>query len=132
MTGTNFLKMLAAGAATLALLAGSAGMALGKDTTVYAPRHDDDARTVRVGYADLNLASAEGRKRLTFRVGGAVDQVCDTQGSGIDFEGQYCAARAWNGARPQMERAFARAIEISQTGHSSIAPVAIAIIGAAR
>jgi UrcA family protein len=128
MMETNNWKILAAGIATMAVLFGSAGLALAQGTTVLAPRADD-ALTERVSYADLNLASAAGRKRLEFRVDHAVGKVCP---SGTDIrealEGRSCAKAAWAGARPQMERAFARAIELASTGTTTIAPVAIAII----
>jgi UrcA family protein len=124
----NNWKILAAGFATMAVLFGGAGLALAQDTTVLAPRNYD-VLTERVSYADLNLASSFGRKRLESRVGYAVRRVCPT-GSGIieALDGRYCSRGAWAGARPQMERAYARAIELASTGTTAIAPVAIAII----
>jgi UrcA family protein len=129
MTGINNWKLLAAGFATMALLFGGAGMALAQGPTVFGPRAVDNGTTQRVSYADLNLASVAGRRHLEFRVGAAVNNVCGT-GDGIHeiMSIHDCTSFAWAGARPQMERAYARAAQIAATGTSSIAPVAIAII----
>jgi UrcA family protein len=132
MMGMNNWKILAAGFATMAVVFGSAGLALAQNTTVLAPR-TDDRLTERVSYADLNLASASGRQRLEFRVSHAVRNVCP---SGFVLQemldARHCSKEAWAGARPQMEQAFARAIEVASTGTSAIAPVAIAIIAPPR
>lgn len=87
-----------------------------------------------VSYADLNLASAAGEKRLNGRVKGAVRHVCK-EAVGTD-NGSYiyeirmmrCDRSAWDGARPQIARAVERAHQIALTGTSSIPPVAISIV----
>ena len=88
----------------------------------------------RVSYADLNLASAPGKKTLVTRVRGAVRTVCDEAigpgtGAGSTLAGAYrfCQNEAWQGAKPQIARAVLRAQQIAQTGHSSIAAAAITI-----
>ena len=131
MTGINTLRGLAVGFAAMALCLGSAGLAVAKDATVFAPR-DNDMMTARVSFADLNLATAIGRKRLEYRVGSAVEQVCPS-GFGLTemLDARVCSNKAWDGARPQMALAFTRAAELAATGTSRIAPVAIAIIAPA-
>lgn len=86
---------------------------------------DDLLPTRRVSYADLDLASLSGEKTLYSRVSGAVSDVCAEQIFAID-KGQ-CRRFAWNGAKPQMKRAIARARDIAANGFSTIAPVAIRI-----
>ena len=85
--------------------------------------------TARVGFADLDLASAAGRQMLEHRVGVAVRFVCEgaTNPSEIAIPAHYCRTAAWDGARPQMERAYARAAEIAATGSSAIAAAAIRV-----
>ena len=131
MKGMNTLKGLALSFATMALLFGGAGLALAKDATVVAP-HYDDMMTATVSFADLNLATAAGRKRLEYRVGGAVEQVCPAGFGLIELvDTRVCTKKAWAGARPQLDLAYARAAELAATGTSRIAPVAIAIIAPA-
>jgi UrcA family protein len=128
----NSWKILAAGFATMAVLFGGAGLALAKDTTVLGPSNYERL-TQRVSYADLNLVSADGRKRLETRVSYAVDLVCPSGSSLMEFlDARLCTKNAWAGARPQMERAVSRAIELASTGTTAIAPVAIAIIAPPR
>ena len=67
---------------------------------------------------------------LERRVAGAVKRVClfDDSHIGLQYPGYYnCAGDAWDGARPQIAQAVARAKEIALTGHSSIAPTAISV-----
>lgn len=123
-TSTSF--SLATGVA-LALLAGSAG-ASAREVTVIREAIPEDALTERVSYADLNLASAAGIGKLTTRVRGAVRSVCrplDDRSTSAEHVG--CKSFAWNGAKPQMDRAITRAKQIAATGTSSLAPVAIVI-----
>ena len=99
-----------------------------KEVTVRHRVLAEDQLTEVVSYADLDLASADGVKRLTSRVGGAVRHVCSPL-DGRDTIGSYgsCKSYAWNGARPQMDLAIERAHQIAQNGVSGIAPVAILI-----
>lgn len=121
---------LSAGLA-IALLAGASGVASAKDVKVIAP--PSDALTELVSYADLNLASAPGATRLTFRVRGAVRRVCEPlHDRRLLADHAACTSYAWNGARPQMDRAITRAHQIASNGTSSIAPVAIVISAPAR
>lgn len=120
------------------LVAASAGLsvaAVAKDRPVVVYGQQDPLIPTRhVSYADLNLASAAGQKTLYRRVDVAVDDVCEdaTGPSALSIAQQQCHKFAWSGAKPQMERAFQRATEIAQTGHSSIKLAAIRIAVSAR
>jgi UrcA family protein len=63
-----------------------------------------------VPYRDLNLNANAHRSILFSRVGDAVREVCDFD-TDFDKRTDYrtCRTKAWNGARPQMYRAFAQA-----------------------
>ena len=65
---TIALAAVASAAASLSLTAAPAAAA----DIVVAP----ETITVRVSYADLNLASAEGRARLDRRIAGAARSIC--------------------------------------------------------
>ena len=67
---------LAAAACTAAALSLTATPAVAADIVV-AP----DEVTVRVSYADLNLASAAGRARLERRIAGAARSICGNYAS---------------------------------------------------
>ena len=126
-TVTQFL--LAAAAASLLLAAGSAKA---RDVTVYANSEEDLPRRT-VSYADLDLAAATGQKTLTRRVSSAVRAVCRGQDiRGMLSLGGDCFSIAWNGARPQMAQAIARATQIAQDGNSNIATVVISVRGVAQ
>ena len=115
---------------TASLLIASAAFAaaLENPVVVYA-QPLENARTVRVTYADLDLAQPPQERRLNHRVGSAVKRVCLFEGRrAAQGSGYYdCADEAWDGARPQIARAVARAREIALTGKSSIAATAITI-----
>lgn len=128
----SVLKLCVAGAITAVLMLGTASVAIARPAhnkiTVVAPTVDPDALTTRVSYADLNLASVAGEKILNRRVGSAVHTVCAPMDNALfRFEHSACTSIAWNGARPQMSLAVARAREIAATGSSTIAAVAITI-----
>ena len=84
-----------------------------------------NVKTERVGFADLQLASASEQKRLKHRVGGAIERVCDIDlgRDGLQDHGYYaCANTAWESAAPQIAEAVA-------TGKTSIAGAAIIVSG---
>ena len=68
---------------------------------------DEDQVTRVVRFNDLNLATADGEKRLARRVSGAVSYVC--AGAANFTVAASCHSYAWNGARPQMQLALAQA-----------------------
>ena len=83
-----------------------------------------NANIERVAFADLQLASLSGQKRLHQRVGGAIERVCDLDvgRQGLQDRGYYsCADAAWGAAAPQIAEAIA-------TGKTSLG-AAIVVIG---
>ena len=118
---------------TLAIAAGGlflATPALGKDSEVVVkapPREDVPTRYVR--YSDLNLLHQSGVSTLNGRVKSAVRGVCveSVTPSGDFYAEMNCRSSAWNGARPQMDRAIERARQLAANGFSTIAPVTISI-----
>jgi UrcA family protein len=102
----------------------------GKPVIVRAEPLTDVISIRRVGYRDLNLASADGEKMLNRRVRSAVSEVCyDATGPNplLSLQ-QSCRADSWGRAKPQMDLAMQRARDIAANGYSTIAPVAIAIV----
>lgn len=122
---------IAAGIA-LVLTAASGSAAAAKDVTVVAAP-PADSLSERVSYADLDLATRTGVQLFNARVGGAVYRVCAPLDQRSTFsEHATCRSFAWNGAKPQMDRAVSRARQIAAVGTSSIAPVAILIAAPQR
>lgn len=82
-----------------------------------------------VRYSDLNLLHQAGVETLNRRVKTAVRDVCmESVGPNGDFYIEMnCRSSAWGGARPQIDRAIARAQQIAANGFSTIAPVTISI-----
>ncbi|WP_294172290.1 UrcA family protein [uncultured Sphingomonas sp.] len=113
---------------TLAVAAATAPASAQAPLQVIGERTQDDQITERVSHRDLNLANASGQKRLTSRVRSAVGMVC----APLDFTGlrtqrQACRSVAWQGAKPQMARAIARAEQLAASGTTSLPEVAIAV-----
>jgi len=82
-----------------------------------------------VTYSDLNLVHEAGLKTLNRRVNSAVREVCrESTGGSTDFYLEMgCRSFAWDGARPQINRAVERASQIAANGYSTIAPVSISL-----
>jgi len=119
---------LAAGMAVALFAATTASAATADDVTVVANSSGETQLTKVVRYSDLNLASSSGVKSLTRRVNAAVRAVCAPLDERARLrEHGACRSFAWNGARPQMDQAIARAQQLAATGTTSIAPTAIVI-----
>jgi UrcA family protein len=107
-----------------------AGPASGDDpeVVVKAPLKSDFP-TRYVTYSDLNLVHPAGLKTLNGRVNSAVREVCreSTAGSADFYLEMGCRSFAWDGARPQIDRAVERAVQIAANGYSTIAPVSISL-----
>jgi UrcA family protein len=124
-------RVRAANGIALAVLLGTAAAAPARQTgdikVVSHRQVSEEAMTEKVSYADLDLTKSRGVRKLNARVDGAVSRVC----FGFDYIDSEtkanCREYAWNGAKPQIERAVTRAHEIAATGFSNIAPVAIVI-----
>ena len=87
-------------------------------------------RTELVSYADLDLTTAKGEKRLNYRVAGAVKRVCLFNDGRIGLQNngyRTCADGALDSAQPQIANAVTRARELAMYGKSSIAATAITI-----
>jgi UrcA family protein len=93
--------------------------------------HEDEfVRTERISYADLNLASEPGERKLNRRVSDAVKRVCLYRDGTVGLQSNgynLCADGAWDSATPQIAQAVQRAKDIALTGKSSIAAAAITI-----
>ena len=88
----------------------------------------EDVVTRRVDYADLNLASAGGKKLLFRRVSRAVVGVCNDANPGAQrVDMAMCRDMSWDGARPQIAAAFDRAQELASRGGSPVLAGAISI-----
>lgn len=111
------------------LLSASAALAQDTPVIVYA-EPNENVRTERISYADLDLAEQRGERTLRMRVARAVKRVClfDYGHSGLQDRGYYnCAGDAMEGAAPQIAQAVERARQIVLTGRSSIAATAITV-----
>lgn len=132
MAYRNFWTMCAAASATAVVVGAAAPTALAQqqDTTIVGRAVDEEARSVRVVYGDLNLAAARGERILISRVRGAARSACQPV-DGRWGVGPYsrCVSIAWNDALPQVDLAVQRAREIASRGSSSIPLVAIAVVG---
>ena len=121
-------KNLAIASAILSA-AGPAFAGQSQPVVVYA-EPVEGVRTLHVSYADLDLATLKGERQLNARVSGALEDVClfGVDGPRLQSSGYYqCAGDAWMKAKPQMDRAIARAKDIALNGKSSIAATAITI-----
>jgi UrcA family protein len=100
--------------------------AFGKDPRIVVVAPSDQV-VRRIGYADLNLASADGKSALMYRVRGGIRGLCTEVGGPYASERSNCTDHAWSQAFPQMASAVERAREIASTGTSTIAATAITI-----
>ena len=71
--------------------------------------HQDQLTRV-VPFADLSLATRDGRHVLIHRVSVAVYEVCPKHDYwGMELDAATCREYAWAGAQPQIKRAFDKA-----------------------
>ena len=102
----NTRNILVAAASLLAI----ASPAFAEDFTVNGRSSPDDAQVVNVGFADLNLASTSGQRALHYRIGSAVQSLCDQPGTrdlGAVMESKRCSTLAWQSASAQIDQAVA-------------------------
>ena len=105
----NIFSYKLSGLAFAALLAGSAA-------GIDSPAHAEPARaaTAAVEYADLNLASDAGVRRLQARIRSAAEQLCtEPVKTSVDqfAAGKACIAATVEAAQPQVRLAIARSGE---------------------
>lgn len=87
-----------------------AATASAQEAPVFVYGEAPNVQSERVGFADLNLASANDLARLHNRVDGAIERVCDLDlgRDGLQDRGYYrCADGARDAAAPQIAEAIA-------------------------
>lgn len=98
-------------------------------------RRIDPANQRIVQYADLNLATSEGEKKLMSRIRFAVSDLCV---EGINYsptdadDVRLCKSQAWGSARPELDRLFAEARSVAGIHSGSRTAITISIAGAIR
>ena len=110
--------------ASLLVTAATAQAAQDRPVVVYA---DPNFSVERVPYGDLDLAASSDRKTLYGRVGSAVRNVCNFDSTGIATDYRTCASLAWADARPQIDRALAKADHLASLGQPAMAAGAITV-----
>ena len=129
MTAEHMKFMVRFAAATGALLA--AGLVLSPAIGAEQPQQDrlvvtsERLPTRIVQTIDLNLAAAEGRERLQWRIKGAVRSLCGVTRRAplaIEQDQRACRSFAFASAKPQVEAVVARA----QYAGRSTAPIVVA------
>lgn len=111
------------------LLTAQSALAQDRPVVVYADP-PADVRSELVSFADLDLATAKGAKRLHYRVGKAVKNVClfDTnRGKLQPIDYHACATGAWDDARPQLALAIDRARQLALGGQPATMATAITV-----
>jgi UrcA family protein len=95
----------------LKTLSALAAVAVASALVVPTVSQAQDTQSVRVSYADLNLASNTGQAKLQQRIDYAAKYVCEGDLSNIDYVSAIyaCRADAVAGARPAFEAAVAEA-----------------------
>lgn len=130
LTRLNRLTVAVLSGVTASLtVAAPANAAQERPVVVYA-EPEENVRTERVSYADLNLAERGDERKLRLRVAGAVQRVClfEDGKPGLQVGNYYrCASGAKASANDQIAQAIARAREIALNGYSAIPAVAIRI-----
>ena len=126
MRHSNFASLCAAVAITGTGLLVPATPAFGKSPRIVVVAPSDQV-TRRIGYGDLNLASADGKNTLMYRVRGGIRGLCTEVGGPYESERLNCADHAWSQAFPQMSRAVDGARDFASTGTPTIAAAAITI-----
>lgn len=120
-------KMQAAAALLSALIVVQPAAA--QERTVFVQGESEATRVERVKFADLDLASRAGAKRLESRVGGAVKRVClfdpETRLQPSDYS--ECAGKSWDNAKPQIAQAIARAQALALSGRPATSAMTIAV-----
>lgn len=130
LTQSNVGKILLVASALVAGFGSMPALAAQSAPVVVYGQQDENTRTERVSFADLNLANSKDARKLRFRVASAVKRVClyDQAQMGLrDSSYTRCSSGAWANAKPQIAQAIAREQEIALNGSSSIAAVAITI-----
>ena len=110
----NFERALIRAGAIVAsglILAASSTVAFAEPVVVTGERADPELPVRVVHFGDLNITTRAGEKRLLNRVSYAVKDVCGFYETSLTVTTaeRACSRYAWNGARPQIANALARA-----------------------
>jgi UrcA family protein len=109
--------------AVVAILTGMAALApfqpaAAQDRPVFVYGEQESTRTEHVRFADIDLATSSGARKLQARVGGAIKRVClfepEIRLQPSDY--QACATDSLAKAEPQVARAIARAQALALNG----------------
>jgi UrcA family protein len=109
--------------AVVAILTGMAALApfqpaAAQDRPVFVYGEQESTRTEHVRFADIDLATSSGARKLQARVGGAIKRVClfepEIRLQPSDY--QACATDSLAKAEPQVARALARAQALALNG----------------
>ena len=114
-----------------ASLAVATPSAIAQEQPVVIQGEPQEVRIEHVKFADLDLSSARDAKRLSARVGGAVERVCeiDLGRDGLQDKGYYrCAGLAWSDAQEQI----GKAVMAAQLASLDDAPAAVTTAIAVR
>ena len=106
---------------TLAILAGVTASsfavilpAVAQDTEITIRGLPEGSRMRLVSFRDLNLNLIAHREILDKRVGSAVREVCAMAPANLQSpDYRACTNQAWEGARPQITRAYVRAAQLA-------------------
>lgn len=121
------VAVVLAGMAALAPLETAA--AQNRELFVYG--EPEYTRTEHVKFADLDLATSAGARKLASRVDGAVKEVCRFEPEIRLQPSDYhaCATDSWANAQPQIDRAVARAQELALSGRPAAIAATITVAG---
>lgn len=103
--------------------------AAAQERPVVVEGESEAARVAHVKFADLDLATRAGARRLESRVGGAVKRVClfDPEVRLQPSDYSECANDSWDRARPQIAQAIARSQALAANGQPATVAATIAV-----
>ena len=91
--------------------------AAAQDRPVFVYGESQDTRVEHVRFADLDLTTSTGARKLNARVGKAVERVCVYEPEDRLPTGYFvCSADSWDRARPQIDRAISKAQALALRG----------------
>jgi UrcA family protein len=100
-----------------------------QDRPVFVYGEPENIRVEHVKFADIDLATKAGTRKLRSRVGRAVQRVCvyepEIRPQPSDY--QACATDSWGKAQPQIDRAVARAQALALNGQPATISTTIVV-----
>jgi UrcA family protein len=121
--------LLGLGAAIAANLGGAAALAGPAQRPVVVVAEPEPAATRHVSYADLDLATRDGERKLIRRLRVAVNNVCaeEVGPAAIFYVEMSCRKLTWHDTKPQLESAVRHGRQMAGHGNSSIAAAVIVV-----